>query len=237
MATLNEKKIARALDILCNLPSFRKALEADGQKAKDLILDVIKLCSEIQSERETDKESQTVARETAEKLKLENYVFKKAIESEFERQKEAEKEGKPYTPTNEFYLLEFRDKGVLIATYFCKGDLSVWLEPIFEVGYRPEQMWCLSKEDQQHIVGFMPMRITFDYISITIKDQWCKRLRDNAGTKNGLELSYSDQPSSQEDLEYITRQKKFIKNIAYKQEGETAASETAESEKVNEIAE
>lgn len=211
MSTIHEKVLASLINRIFANPAMASLLKDD-----QLVKDVLRECSIIMIEKTSassvDQKSETVR-------KLTPYPCKRILDNPDTR--------KPW------HKLLFCDNNENVATYFVDTDCTIFLQPIFESGYTPCKIWCLSDEDQKHIVGFIPTREECNYSSVEIKSQWLSKIRKNAGTKNGIELSYSTDPDY---IEFMTSRKKYIPYSVLEseesevEEAEEEAEESEESE-------
>jgi hypothetical protein len=211
MSTIHEKVLASLINRIFANPAMAQLLKDD-----QLVKDVLRECSIIMIEK-TSASSVDQKAETARKLTP--YPCKKILDN-------------PDT-TKRWHRLLFCDNNEEVATYYTDTDCTIFLQPIFEEGYTPCKIWCLNDEDQKHIIGFIPTREECNYSSVEIKSQWLSKIRKNAGTKNGIELSYSTDPDY---VEFMISRKKYIPyQIEESEESEVEeAEEEAESEEVAE---
>ena len=186
MSTIHEKTLASLVNRIFANPAIVKILKDD-----QLVKDVLRECSIIMIEKTSassvDQKSETVR-------KLTPYPCKRILDN-------------PDT-SKPWQRLIFCDNNEVVATYYCDTDCTIFLQPIFGSGYKPEKIWCLSDEDQKHIIGFIPTKFECNYSDVEIKSQWLSKIRKNAGTKNGIETSYCN---DQDYIDFMISRKKYIK--------------------------
>ena len=185
MSTIHEKVLAYLINRIFANPAMATLLNDD-----QLVKDVLRECSIIMIEKTSassvDQKVETVR-------KLTPYPCKKILDN-------------PDT-TKPWHRLLFCDNNEEVATYYVDTDCTLFLQPIFENGYKPSKIWCLSDDDQRHIIGFIPTREECNYSQVEIKSQWLSKIRKNAGTKNGIELSYCD---DRDYIDFMISRKKYI---------------------------
>ena len=212
MSTIHEKVLASLINRIFANPAMAQLLHDD-----QLVKDVLRECSIIMIEKTSassvDQKSETVR-------KLVPYPCKKILDNP--------DISKPW------HKLLFCENDEVVATYFCDTDCTIFLQPIFEKAYKPSKIWCLTEEDQKHIIGFIPTREECNYSQVEIKSQWLSKIRKNAGTKNGVETSYCQ---DQDYIDFMVSRKKYIPFKAEEAEVEEAEVEEVEVEEVEEVAE
>ena len=185
MSTIHEKVLASLINRIFANPAMAQLLKDD-----QLVKDVLRECSVIMLEKTSassiDQKCDTIK-------KLTPYPCKKILDN-------------PDT-NKRWHRLLFCDNNEIVATYFCDTDCAIFLQPIFENGYKPSKIWCLSDEDQKHIIGFITTKEECNYSSVEIKPQWLSKIRKNAGTKNGIEAAYCN---DQDYIDFLISQKKYI---------------------------
>ena len=76
------------------------------------------------------------------------------------------------------------------CVYFVTPKRDMFCQPIYKKGYVLEgEKWLPSDTDLQNIIGYIPIK-SCDYSSIGVKQQWMKKIAENAGTAKGIEAEY-----------------------------------------------
>jgi hypothetical protein len=189
----------------CANPAIVKLINDD-----QLIKDIQRECCIIMSDK---TESSSVAEKVESVKKLTPYPCKRILDNP--------DLSKPW------HKLLFCDNNEIVATYFVDTDCTIFLQPIFENGHKPDKIWCLSEEDQKRIIGFITTKEECNYSSVEVKPQWLSKIRKNAGTKNGIEAAYCN---DQDYINFLISQKKYIPYSA--SSDSEAESEVEEVEEV-----